>query len=66
MQQFNKSAALENQITEKTPPLLNVKLVAEGANTPTTSEGNDILRQKGIAIIPDILCNTGGVIVSYF
>jgi glutamate dehydrogenase (NAD(P)+) len=59
-------AALENQITAETAPLLNVKLVAEGANGPTDLEGNHILQEKGIHVIPDILCNTGGVIVSYF
>ncbi len=59
-------AALENQITDETAPLLNVKLVAEGANGPTTPEGDIILTKRGIDFIPDILCNAGGVIVSYF
>jgi glutamate dehydrogenase (NAD(P)+) len=59
-------AALENQITSETAPLLNVKLVAEGANGPTDPEADRILRKKGIDIIPDILCNCGGLIVSYF
>ena len=59
-------AALEEQITEETAPLLSVDLVAEGANGPTTPEGDRILSEKGIDIIPDILCNAGGVIVSYF
>ncbi|MDO8521414.1 MAG: Glu/Leu/Phe/Val dehydrogenase [bacterium] len=59
-------AALENQITVDTAPLLNVKLVAEGGNGPTTPEGDDILRARGIEVIPDFLCNSGGVIVSYF
>lgn len=59
-------AALGNQITADTAPLLNVKLVAEGANGPTSPEGEAILEKKGIDIIPDILCNSGGVIVSYF
>lgn len=59
-------AALENQITAKTAPLLNVKLVAEGANGPTDPEGDAVLREKGIDVIPDILCNAGGVTVSYF
>lgn len=59
-------AALENQITSSTAPLLNVKLVAEGANGPTDPEGDIILQNRGIHIIPDILCNSGGVIVSYF
>jgi glutamate dehydrogenase (NAD(P)+) len=59
-------AALENQITAETAPLLKVKLVAEGANGPTDPEGDEILQKKGIDLIPDILCNAGGVIVSYF
>jgi len=59
-------AALENQITSETAPLLNVKLVAEGANGPTDPDGDRVLQDKGIALIPDILCNSGGVIVSYF
>jgi glutamate dehydrogenase (NAD(P)+) len=59
-------AALENQITAETAHLLNVKLVAEGGNGPTTPRGDEILRAKGIEVIPDILCNSGGVIVSYF
>jgi glutamate dehydrogenase (NAD(P)+) len=59
-------AALENQITAETAPLLKVKLVAEGANGPTDPDGDEILQKKGIDLIPDILCNSGGVIVSYF
>jgi glutamate dehydrogenase/leucine dehydrogenase len=59
-------AALENQITAETAPLLNVKLVAEGANGPTDLEGDAILQERGIAVLPDVLCNAGGVTVSYF
>ena len=59
-------AALENQITGETAEILNVKLVAEGANGPTEPEGDQVLRRRKIDVIPDILCNTGGVIVSYF
>jgi glutamate dehydrogenase (NAD(P)+) len=59
-------AALENQITAETAPKLNVRLVAEGANGPTDPDGDEILQEKGIDVIPDILCNAGGVIVSYF
>ncbi|UCE20651.1 MAG: Glu/Leu/Phe/Val dehydrogenase [Gemmatimonadota bacterium] len=59
-------SALENQITAETAPMLNVKLVAEGANGPTDPEGDIILRREGIGVLPDILCNSGGVIVSYF
>jgi len=59
-------AALENQITSETAPFLNVRLVAEGANGPTDIDGDKILQEKGIDLLPDILCNSGGVIVSYF
>lgn len=59
-------AAMENQITKETAPYLNVKLVAEGANGPTDPEGDSILQKRHIDILPDILCNSGGVIVSYF
>jgi glutamate dehydrogenase (NAD(P)+) len=59
-------AALENQITADTAEILDVKLVAEGANGPTDPEGDKILKRRGIDVIPDILCNSGGVIVSYF
>jgi len=59
-------AALENQITAKTADLLNVIMVAEGANGPTTPDGDRVLFDKEIFILPDILCNSGGVIVSYF
>jgi glutamate dehydrogenase (NAD(P)+) len=59
-------AAMERQITAETAPWLNVKLVAEGANGPTDLDGDAILQEKKIDLIPDILCNSGGVIVSYF
>ena len=59
-------AALENQLTAQTAPLLDVRLVAEGANGPTDLDGDRILAEKGIDLLPDILCNAGGVIVSYF
>jgi glutamate dehydrogenase (NAD(P)+) len=59
-------AALENQITAETAPWLNVRLVAEGANGPTDPDGDAILQERGIDVLPDILCNSGGVIVSYF
>ncbi len=59
-------SALENQITARTAPLLNVRMIAEGANGPTTPEGDEYLQAKGIDLIPDILCNSGGVVVSYF
>ena len=59
-------AALENQITAETADLLNVRVIAEGANGPTDPDGDEILQKKNIDMIPDILCNAGGVIVSYF
>ncbi len=59
-------AALENQITGATAPLLNVRLVAEGANGPTDPDGDRTLYERKIDLLPDILCNGGGVIVSYF
>jgi len=59
-------AAMENQLTADTTPWLNVRLVAEGANGPTDLEGDAILEERGIQLLPDILCNSGGVIVSYF
>jgi glutamate dehydrogenase (NAD(P)+) len=59
-------SALENQITADTAPLLRVKMVAEGANGPTDPDGDQILQREGVDVLPDILCNSGGVIVSYF
>jgi glutamate dehydrogenase (NAD(P)+) len=59
-------AALENQITGETAKMLNVKLVAEGANGPTDPDGDRVLQSKKIDVIPDVLCNSGGVVVSYF
>ncbi|MFC0525985.1 Glu/Leu/Phe/Val dehydrogenase [Pontibacillus salicampi] len=59
-------AAIENQITAENAPTIQAKIVAEAANGPSTPEGNDILEEKGTFIIPDILCNAGGVTVSYF
>ena len=53
-------------MTEETAPLIRCRLVAEGANGPTTPGAERILLDQGIDVIPDILCNAGGVIVSFF
>ncbi|HEY8648392.1 MAG TPA: Glu/Leu/Phe/Val dehydrogenase [Candidatus Limnocylindria bacterium] len=59
-------AAIENQIGEHNAPLIKAKIVAEAANGPTSPEADRILYDKGVFLIPDILCNAGGVTVSYF
>ena len=61
-------AALEGQINAETVHLINpsVKILAEGANGPTTPEADVVLNERGIFIVPDFLCNSGGVTVSYF
>ena len=61
-------AALEGQINAETVRLINpsVKILAEGANGPTTPEADVVLNERGIFIVPDFLCNSGGVTVSYF
>jgi len=59
-------AALENQITEKNAGDVKAKMLAEAANGPTTPKADEILHEKGVFIIPDILANAGGVTTSYF
>ena len=58
--------ATENQITSENADRIRCKILAEGANGPTTPRADQILHDKGIFVIPDILCNAGGVTVSYF
>jgi glutamate dehydrogenase (NAD(P)+) len=58
-------AAMENQITSNNANNVRAKIIAEGANGPTTPDADEMLNSEGIFIIPDILCNAGGVMVSY-
>ena len=59
-------AALEMQITKENADRLQCRILAEGANGPTTLEADAVLKEKGVFLIPDILANAGGVVVSYF
>ena len=59
-------AAIENQIVEKNAPRVKAKIIVEGANGPTTPKADEILNDKGVFLVPDILANAGGVTVSYF
>jgi glutamate dehydrogenase (NAD(P)+) len=59
-------AATENQITSRNADRVKCKILAEGANGPTTASADEILAEKGVFVIPDILCNAGGVTTSYF
>lgn len=59
-------AALENQITAENADRIKAKIIIEAANGPTSVEADEILNKKGVKVLPDILSNSGGVIVSYF
>ena len=59
-------AALEGQIHADNAGLITARLVIEGANGPTTPEADDILRERGVLVVPDVIANAGGVTVSYF
>ncbi len=59
-------AALEGQITTARADRIKAKLVLEGANGPTLPEADDIFKERGILVVPDVICNAGGVTVSYF
>ena len=63
---FLVPAALEGQIHERNVDSVRARFIVEGANGPTTPEADAILADKGIFVVPDILANAGGVIVSYF
>jgi len=59
-------AALEGQITESNAPKIRARLVVEGANGPTTTAADRLLRERGVIVLPDLFANAGGVTVSYF
>lgn len=59
-------AAVQNQITAENAGRLNCRMLAEGANGPTTTDADEILQDRGIFVVPDLLANAGGVTVSYF
>jgi glutamate dehydrogenase (NAD(P)+) len=59
-------AALEQQITVENAPKIRAKLIIEGANGPTTTQADDILAERNILVVPDVIANAGGVTVSYF
>src|SRR5262249_52515474 len=59
-------AAVASQIHAQNADRIKAHIIAEGANGPTTPEADVVLRERGVTVIPDILCNAGGVVVSYF
>jgi glutamate dehydrogenase (NAD(P)+) len=59
-------AALEGQITAERARRLTARLVLEGANGPTVPSADDLLADRGVLVVPDVICNAGGVTVSYF
>lgn len=59
-------AAMENQINKEIAEVMGAKIIVEGANGPTTNEADEVLKKRGIIVVPDILANAGGVVVSYF
>jgi glutamate dehydrogenase (NAD(P)+) len=59
-------AALEGQVTARNADRIRARVLAEGANGPVTPDADPILAERGVVTVPDILCNSGGVIVSYF
>ncbi len=63
---LREAAALEGQITVNRANRLKCKLVLEGANGPTLPEADDVMKERGILVVPDVICNAGGVTVSYF
>jgi glutamate dehydrogenase (NAD(P)+) len=64
--EFLIPAAIEGQITAENAPRIQARMIVEGANGPTTPEADAILDERGVLVVPDILANAGGVIVSYF
>ena len=63
---FLVPAAIENQITEENAHNIRAKIIVEAANGPTTLEATEILTDRGVLLVPDVLASAGGVTVSYF